>query len=452
MKLNWDYNRLGDRSVQRQFAKNVSVDPYFFQLDTFHNAEAVLSYLNPPLQEAGQPWAKSCQILKVGYVCKRQLMVIYRLSSDLMNADGLIVVVHFFREDKSRLGYKVFKETASNQNAVIHIPKWSAVAIVFPEDSALPSLHNMLNFKSVAQSIERITGKAVDQKEISWSLMSYQPGKRCSIRFQLPDKVFICKLEGQKASVRTHTLMRKLWEMRDRCFDMPKPLGLFRVEGLRWESFLEGEPVGPNISKVDLVSLVKAVSIGMSQFHKVSLEGLRQLGCTEILREMESKTVRKLCRSLVPLTSEIETFYKELVCSAVSFSPGPSVTLHGDAHTANLLFDGDRIVFIDLDALVAGHPAYDLARFGNRLLLMALMEDDRIGEVRNMVSLLPEAYENAGGCHIPKNVFAWYLSALLINKELMACIKNRASDLGRLSPILIDIARRTLVNGEISLA
>lgn len=449
MKLNWNYQQLGSAKVKDYFSKNVSSDSSFPQLDEFYDEEMALNYLSAHLEMQGWPYPQSCKVLKVWYLYGKQLHVFYRLSNNNSYDKDTILLVRFLQPNHSSVTYQKIVFDAENKKAIIHIPEWSAVASVFPEDPALSPLRNMLDLKNIAQCLEKTTGTSFDEKEIAWDLMSYQPGKRCTIRYRFRDQTIIGKVGKREISAKTHDCMIQLWESPERRFSMPQPIGLDVPDGIRWESYLEDEPIRPNLSNLNLKSLVKSVSRGMLQFHSIPLEDLNPLGIVQILQSMEKKIIPKLYKSLSPLSSEVDAFFCLLTQKAKILPPDPCVTIHGDAHTANILIDGDQLSFIDLDAVAAGSPAYDLARFGSRLFLIALMKREHIGVAADIVAALPEGYEAAGGSPISPDIYAWYLSAILVGKDLYACVKNRASDLGRLGPILIELACKLLESGRV---
>ena len=70
-----------------------------------------------------------------------------------------------------------------------------------------------------------------------------------------------------------------------------------------------------------------------------------------------------------------------------------SDSLHGDCHIDQMLITEDDLVLLDLDEMVAGDPALDLAELavdlGMRVLPSATKD--------SFLSVLRESYESAGG-------------------------------------------------------
>jgi aminoglycoside phosphotransferase (APT) family kinase protein len=128
------------------------------------------------------------------------------------------------------------------------------------------------------------------------------------------------------------------------------------------------------------------------------------------------------------------------------------VTLHGDLHTANVIVDDTGPVFIDLDSLAAGDPAYDIALLGSRLLLSALSRGDDIGQALTLIASLPDWYGEAGGTSISNRVYTWYIAALLLGRQVKTCIRHSAPSTSRIAPTLLEVARATLERGRIAAA
>lgn len=132
----------------------------------------------------------------------------------------------------------------------------------------------------------------------------------------------------------------------------------------------------------------------------------------------------------------------------------PTVTLHGDFHIANFLLDEDRLVFIDLDDLAIGNPCFDLALFASRLLLRNLHHEDRLAETLRITAKLPELYSELSGRTVRPETFAWYMTALLVGRQIKICIREDVPDKDKMIKQLLNWAQDCLdnarFNGEMS--
>ena len=61
-------------------------------------------------------------------------------------------------------------------------------------------------------------------------------------------------------------------------------------------------------------------------------------------------------------------------------------------------------------------------------------------------------YAAAGGQEIPDPVFAWYMAALLVGRQIKTCIRHCAPALGELALICLTYARETLERGRFEAA
>jgi aminoglycoside phosphotransferase (APT) family kinase protein len=124
--------------------------------------------------------------------------------------------------------------------------------------------------------------------------------------------------------------------------------------------------------------------------------------------------------------------------------------LHGDLHTGNLLVTpAGHTVFIDLDSLTTGEPAYDLALLSTRLVLLALLNQAEPAQVDVLVARLPDWYEEAGGDPRAAAAYPWHVAALLTARQLKTCIRHAAPQLPHLAQALMALAGRVIDTGAV---
>jgi Ser/Thr protein kinase RdoA (MazF antagonist) len=152
---------------------------------------------------------------------------------------------------------------------------------------------------------------------------------------------------------------------------------------------------------------------------------------------------------VAPALAEAEALVAELERAHGALPPEDAAGLiHGDFHIANLLAEGEHVVFLDLDSAGRGEAARDLAHFAGRLLLMALVRRESPGDAARAARELVAAYREAGGRPVADRDFAWYMSALLLGAQARTCIRHFAPGLHRLVPALLSMARRILAEGR----
>ncbi len=439
MLKNWNY-QLHSRSLSHP----IPPDPMFYQREEFSDEGRLLFHVKDPLKGFGMP--DRCKILKVRYIPKKSFRVVYHLSAERGSEKDVILMVRFLPRGESPKCYRKALTSALDKGLVLHLPDWDAVAWIFPEDPKLPFLHTMIDKSGVGRRLGRYLGLPLDPDQISWHLMSYLPGKQCSIRYHLPptDHVIIGKMQTRVKALEGYCNMERLWNTPERSFRMPCPIGLDDKLGVRWESFAAGCRVEERFSEIDFDPLIQKVAHDLASLHQISMGHLVPNGLAEVLSRIERNILPRIHVIFSRKIAAYNAFYKTLLKKAESLPEGSRMTIHGDFHTANVLIDSEGLIFIDMDLLANGDPAYDLALFGSRLILLALQRRERLSEVIDAVAHLPDAYGMAGGKMIPQVTFAWYMAALLFGRQIKTCIRNWNPAIGELAPELLACANEIL--------
>lgn len=441
MNISWDHQLARPDPTAAPVAE-------FYQAAQFHDEQTALWHLRAALQRRGMPMR--CEIANVWYVAGRSLQIIYRLR--MQDAADEIVTVRFVPRGQSEACYRSALAQAANPQAVLHLPGWDGVAWIFPEDSGLPGLHAMVDTEGISRRLSRATGGEFEPQGMDWSLLSYLPGERCTLRhrYAATERAFVGKL--QKGAAASHRAMGELWASPRRRFAMARPIACDEVLGARWETFVAGRRIEELLAQVGLEEILRHIVGALVGLHRTPLQGLPPHGPTQVLQRLERKVLPRIRAALPRLGPRSEAFCRDLARFAATLPERPLGTIHGDLHTANILFDDAGPVFIDLDSLADGDPACDLALLGTRLLLLGLNGGLRSEEAGQAVAALPEFYAAAGGAAIPERVFTWYLATMLVGRQIKTCIRHLAPDLERLATVLLDQARKTLARGRLGVS
>jgi aminoglycoside phosphotransferase (APT) family kinase protein len=183
---------------------------------------------------------------------------------------------------------------------------------------------------------------------------------------------------------------------------------------------------------------------GLSALHRTAIEGLPSRGADVVLDRTARRVGKRIVAAIPNLTADSNAFAQALTECARDLPDRAPVTIHGDFHTANILFDGTRPIFIDLDDLAQGDPAYDLALFATRLLLVGILRPSDLHMIAALAEALPRLYVEAGGETIPQATYAWYIAALLVGRQIKTCIRHCAPDIEMKSRTLLLWAHTTL--------
>lgn len=357
-----------------------------------------------------------CEVLNIWSVAGRSLRAAYR-------AGGATLAVEFLRVGQSAARYRAALGAAVEPAAVLHLPGWGAVAWRFPED---PGGLRVADLLARGQDLSAEPGEA--------RLLSYLPGERCTVRIG----GVVGKIQRGAGLAESHARLRALWAMAGRRMGMPEPLAADPGLGARWERFALGRRLG-DLPAGAIAGAMAELARGLAWLHATPLPDLTPQGPEQILRRIERKVLPRVRAALPDLAAEAAGLHAAL---AAAPPPARSATIHGDLHSANVLIGAGGPVFIDLDSLAAGDPAYDLALLGGRLTLAAMLRGE---SPPPWLAALPAIYAGAGGAPIPAPTFAWYMAALLLGRQLKACLRSLAPRSDRLTPALLGLAREVFL-------
>lgn len=415
----------------------------FPQRCDFARDEAVRAHLGAALPgRAIRGW----DIANVWYFPKRSLEVVYRVTDG--PGEGLLISVRFQKRGESRAAFDRAHQAAADPAAVLHLPEWEAVAWVFPEDPALGGIASLAAAEPASAALARATGLKLAPEQMNRTLLSYLPGRRCTMRMRWPAAPlgFVGKL-GEGAAP-NHDRMLALWESPGRGFGMPQPVLCDPAAELRWETFVAGVRIEELTREAGFQGAASRIAPGLASLHAMTLPGLPRETPEGVLNRLRRKVIPRVCGALPGVAEPAGTLAAELERRLAALPRGAPCTLHGDLHTANVLVDGAAAVFIDLDNLTLGDPAYDLAMLATRLILGALLGDAPREGVGEMVEALPRAYRAAGGASIPDGLYAWYLAVNLAGRQAKTCVRNHAPGMESIVPRLLTFAARTLAQGR----
>jgi hypothetical protein len=309
---------------------------------------------------------------------------------------------------------------------------------VFPEDDVRPELEALTD----GAAITALLRPEAAPTEAASRVLAYRPRRRCALRYDWAGLAppAIGKLE-QGAAVRHDALLR-LWSRRGRGFGMPRPLACDPAVDCRFEDFVEGARIED--AGVPLPTALELVMTALPALHATPVDGLPAQGAAQVLRRMERRVIPRVTAALGDERGPWDAFGARLHARAAELAPRRARTVHGDLHTANVLLGDDGPVFIDLDSLAAGDPAFDLALLGTRVVFLAMYTGDDVVAAAAAVASLPARYEEAGGDHVPDEAFAWFMAALLVGRQVKGAIQHLAPGAHELIPALRDLATRTL--------
>jgi hypothetical protein len=418
----------------------------FYQSREFHDLGRARELLGGAL--AHRMAVTSCEIFNVWHLPRKSLHVIYTLE----DAAGVraTATVRFLRQGESRAWYARACAEAREPRSIVHVPAWDAVAYLFPEDPTLPALASMVDPMAVTARLARFVPMPLDPHGFAPTVLAYLPERRCAVAagWRPRGPAFIGKL--QESAAARHRAMQDLWNLPRRRFRMAEPIDCDAAAGIRWERFVPGRRIDQLIEDIGLESALQELLAGLAQLHQTPIARLRRHGAREILGRLQRKVLPRVRDSLGALGAPCDEFAARLGRYADDLPERAFGTVHGDFHTANILIAPEGPVLVDLDDLACGDPALDLALLGSRLLLIGLCEPGGAASLAAVVERLPHTYASVGGAAIPPEVFAWYMAAMLVGRQIKTCIRHLAPSLETLSRTLLDLADGALARRRFS--
>ncbi len=424
------------------------------------------------------------EVENVHYLPDRQLQVVHRLrpanrASDDDGADDptaetdLRVTLNYAAGDADA-GDAVIPATAGAPGG-----RWlaqaRAQAWIWPDDPAgLPLTHWLSAEAMRAELPPALTRSLQAQDRLQARVLSYAPGERLALRWRVaheplapvapvalvdaPDRRAADRagwvMKAQRQGVADTRALHRLWQSPTRRWQMAEPLdggALGGAEGgaavLRWERFLPGERLEAAAAREGWARVLQQAASALVALHghaldtqdaRDGLESLQRQDAARVHAQLDRKVMRRIRASLPGLSGRAQALVDRLGRQIAGLGPRPAVLLHGDLHTGNLLRRPDgQIAFIDLDSLMVGDPAWDLALLSTRLMLVGLLDPTQAADLAAPLAAWPQTYIETGGDPGLLPAYRWHVAALLLSRQVKTCVRHHAPDLTRLCAALL---------------
>ena len=226
---------------------------------------------------------------------------------------------------------------------------WCRV-IRFPADPCLPGLSKVLDDPIGAPRVVR-----------------YRPGKRCTIRFDVPspESSRFAKVFPNQAGAQIHKESVHLWEASNNHevgFSTASPLGWDPETQTIWQGMVKGEPVLPRLGGLGAVDLVSRIASAVASISISSLKPAlifnwhaqmnRTIAYMQKLK-LRAPNLSKSGGELLGVLSGIHQRYEN----------EPLFPIHGAPHAHQWLDDGKRLGLVDFDRFSLGDRELDVATF-----------------------------------------------------------------------------------------
>ena len=252
---------------------------------------------------------------------------------------------------------------------------WVSV-LVSPSDRRLPQLARLTMPAHLNAVLGRLTNDPVmAASDVSISTIRYRPGQRHVLRANLRSadgrirSVFI-KIDRDdrgRQAVRMADALGDPLTVRLASASLVRPVGYAADDQAALWWAVPGRTLGEHLraSAGDPMPLVVTVGRALRSFHACGVDAPHDLLDSHDAASEWRATLRagEIILGLLPEVGEQyravgENVIAELLCRPVA----APTCLHGDAKADNLVVEGDRVIFLDLDRCAWGDPALDLGK------------------------------------------------------------------------------------------
>ncbi|RZS56837.1 aminoglycoside phosphotransferase family protein [Sphaerotilus mobilis] len=399
--------------------------------------------------------ATPAEVENVYYLPGRQLQVVYRLAC----APGGRVTLLFATPGAEPL-------TAEPAR---WLPQARAQAWLWPDDPAGLPLARWLSPDLARLALPETLPR---HARLRASLLSYAPGERLALRWQLdpqrPDAPLSADadasagwvMKAQRQGVAHATALRRLWQQPGRRWQMAEPLVAEPLmaeplnakpliadplqsepSALRWERFLPGIRLEDAARDRGWDAVLQQAATALVDLHRQPLDGLemlpRQSGA-QVHRRLDHKVMKRIRAALPGLSDRAQALADRLGRCVPERGDRPAALLHGDLHTGNLLLRPDGgVAFIDLDSLMVGDPAWDMALLSTRLMLIGLLDPAQAAGLAGPLAAWPQTCIAAGGDPDLLPSYRWHVATLLLSRQVKTCVRHHAPGMTRLASALL---------------
>jgi hypothetical protein len=308
--------------------------------------------------------------------------------------------------------------------AVIHVPEYDAIIWRFPDDPALPHLHQLIDLTAVkrhlpAEGLSRI-GMSRTPRVLESHVVNYRPEIRCTNRYELHDPIqnrtyqlfgkTFHNGDGRSLNQRLDYFWNRSLTNPD-AMAVARPLGYSEQTHTVWQLGVLGTPLLQILNSSNYEQYSRAISKGLASLHTSDAADLLAHSPADHIAEIHKKLAKLsdagplLSRRLHALGDELERIAPQP--SAIPFCP-----IHWDFHIEQLLASQEQVIFCDLDELIIGDPVQDLANFMVDLHFRNI--DKQL--IRLITADLYYAYRQQVTWSVPIDRLAWHARLQFINK------------------------------------
>ena len=238
------------------------------------------------------------------------------------------------------------------------------VSVSVPRDPALPQLGELLDPPRAQGVLSEILGRRVHV--VGAELVRHRAGRRATLRYELPSETVYAKAYASDRAARVHRRLASLAAARVHGLATPQPLGMSNALHLVVTGEVRGAAAGPQLLRGD-VDLAERIAVRLNALHSSDAQLEWRHGPDDEFAAVE----RRICKLPLPLRTDA---MRCLARSAIEIARPSwrSRPVHRDFYPDQVVVEGRRVAFLDVDDAAMSEPAVDVANFLAHLRLMAI--------------------------------------------------------------------------------
>jgi Ser/Thr protein kinase RdoA (MazF antagonist) len=253
---------------------------------------------------------------------------------------------------------------------------WVSV-LASPSDQRLPQLARLTRHHHLNAVLGRLThdDPVIVASDVSISTIRYRPGQRHVLRANLRSAdgrirsvfVKIDRDDRGRQAVRVANTLGDPLTVRHPSASLARPIGYAADDQAALWWAVPGRTLGEHLRSPtgDPTPLVVAVGRALRSFHACRVDAPHALldSHDAVSEWRATQRAGEIVSGLLPEVGQQYRAIGESVLAELHCRPVAAPTcLHGDAKADNLVVEGDRVVFLDLDRCAWGDPALDLGK------------------------------------------------------------------------------------------
>ncbi|MBW2395704.1 MAG: phosphotransferase [Deltaproteobacteria bacterium] len=312
-------------------------------------------------------------------------------------------------------------------------------------DPAFPSMACLLDPDEMTRRFRRLLPATGFERVDKIRVRRHKPGRRAVIEYRLQMVAglrlqVLAKVRAKGADLKGHEIAERLWqamcELPEPLLRIPRPIGVERDLHAAFQRVEEGNPITRELGRSLLLALPanqhvlgKRIVLALNEFQSLPCPAARVHGVEDELRILE-RSLGGLARTRGEWAARIRRLEEAARRAASRLGPAALVTTHRDLHPDQILDDGTRLTFVDLDLVARADPALDAGNLAAHATELAL----RCGHPADALSAFEEALTQAGDVRI------WAALAL----ARLTAISARMPERGHATETLLQEAEKRL--------